>query len=95
MRTRIAKWGNTLAVPFGGKLASGFLAVALVMVAIATVAAAPESNRPSPSSGKANEPPQNQSSTPGQPSAPDQRGTEQLPLVVKTLPSPKTEEESA
>src|SRR5260221_8795277 len=79
---------------FGGKLASGIRAVILVTVAIATVAASPESNRPAPSSRKANQPPQSQSTSPNQPSAPDQRGTEQSPLVVKSLPPPNADEEA-
>jgi hypothetical protein len=50
---------------------------------------------PIPSSAEAQKPPQNESSTTQQPANPQQRGTEDRPVVVKVLPSEKTTEERA
>src|ERR1035437_7045722 len=54
-----------------------------------------QSQQPSPSVGEVRQPDQSQTNTAQQPSATDQRGTEKMPLIVKTFPAPKTEEETA
>ena len=61
-----------------------YLVAALFLLFAATVAF---SQQPPPAKGK--------SGQPQQPSATDQRGTQQAPFVVKVLPTPKTNEEAA
>jgi hypothetical protein len=51
--------------------------------------------QPSPSARKLDKPKQTQPTTSQQTSSADQRGTDESPLVVKTIPTPKTEEEAA
>src|SRR5260370_4847455 len=53
------------------------------------------SQKPVPSGGKASERQQKESKSTQRPASTDQRGTEQAPLVVKTIPSQKTQEEAA
>ena len=53
------------------------------------------SQNPVPSGGKTGEPQQKESQSTQRPASTDQRGTEQAPLVVKTIPSQKTQEEAA
>ena len=50
--------------------------------------------QPISSAGAVGKPKQQQTATTQQTSSPDQRGTDQTPLVVKTIPSSKTQEES-
>jgi hypothetical protein len=52
------------------------------------------SQQPAPSPKKISKPEQKQPATSQQPATTDQRGTEQSPLIVKTLPSTKTAEET-
>jgi hypothetical protein len=52
------------------------------------------SQQPSPTERKAGQPEQQQPKAPKQPATTDQRGTEQSPLIVKTLPTTKTQEEA-
>jgi len=54
-----------------------------------------QSQQPPPSEGKSGRPQQSQSQSAQQQPADNQRGTEQAPLVVKVLPAPKTNEETA
>ena len=51
--------------------------------------------QPIPSAGKADTPKQQKAASTQQASSASQRGTEQSPLVVKTIPLPRTQEESA
>ena len=53
------------------------------------------SQRPSPGLGEGGQPQQTQSNSANQPANPDQRGTEKLPLVIKQVPTPKTNVEAA
>ena len=53
------------------------------------------SQNPPPSSGKLGSQDKSKSSKQEQQTQPDQRGTEQSPIIVKMAPSPKTEEEAA
>ncbi len=62
-------------------------------VLIAVLLFAPLQN-PTPTPRKTGQPQQNQSRATQSPPAADQRGTEQSPLVVKTIPAPKTQSES-
>src|SRR5271155_1038262 len=50
---------------------------------------------PSPSAGESQRPPQQKPSAANQPAGNEQRGTEDRPVVVKVLPSEKTETERA
>jgi hypothetical protein len=50
-----------------------------------------QSQGPSPSEGKNSQPQQTQSERNPDKSAPDQRGTEQTPFIVKILPAQKNE----
>jgi hypothetical protein len=52
------------------------------------------SQRPSPTERKTAQPEQQQPKAPQQPAATDERGTEQSPLIIKQLPTPKTQEEA-
>jgi hypothetical protein len=70
-------------------LAAMFAACALFGAADA------RSQQPSPSSREPRHPAQAQSNGPQQPAATDQRGTEQSPIIVKVLPTPKTDAETA
>lgn len=66
------------------------LLMAAVLVSIAL------SNGPAPAFGKTeNQQPQSHPRGGEQPTPADERGTEQSPLVVKTIPAPKTEAEAA
>jgi hypothetical protein len=47
-----------------------------------------------PTPGKTGQPEKQQASSGQKPANPDQRGTEHSPLVVKSIPSPKTQEET-
>ncbi len=51
--------------------------------------------QPTPSAREISQPKQQQPASGQQTSAPDQRGTEQSPLVVRTIPTSKTQEEAA
>jgi hypothetical protein len=53
------------------------------------------SQPPSPNAGEGQRPPQEQPRRAPQPSPPEQRGTEDSPLIVKALPTEKTAEERA
>ena len=53
------------------------------------------SHRPSPRSGQQSDPPQTQSAQSQNSTAPDQRGTEQSPLIVKIAPSQESSEKAA
>ncbi len=53
-----------------------------------------QSRRPSPTPQEVSNPEQQKSATAQPPAASDQRGTDQSPLVVKTLPPIKTQEEA-
>lgn len=64
------------------------IALSLVSSAIA------ESQRPAPRGGERSQP-QSQPKQTQQTAAPDQRGTEQSPLTVKVIPTPKSTEETA
>jgi hypothetical protein len=66
-----------------------YLVAALFLLFAVTVAFSQQSP---PTKGKAGQPQQSQA--PQQPSATDQRGTQQAPIVVKVLPTPKTDEEA-
>ena len=50
--------------------------------------------QPSPSARKVSQPKQEQAASSQQTTNPDQRGTEQSPLVVKVVPAPKTQQET-
>jgi hypothetical protein len=73
------------------------LAVALAFAAIPNASASwRDSYWPFPSLWKGeSSPPEPHTESAQQPSAIDQRGTEQSPLTVKVLPTPKTDEEAA
>src|SRR5690348_5385842 len=58
---------------------------------VAPVAA--PSQPPVPSAGEFSRPQESQSNASQQSPNPDQRGTDQIPLTVKVLPTPKTQEE--
>jgi hypothetical protein len=64
-----------------------FVALTIVVV----VDAYARSHRPPPGVGKSGQPEQNQTQGAQQPPAPDQRGTENAPFIVKAQPSPKTQ----
>jgi hypothetical protein len=67
-----------------------------LLLAACTIALAAQSQPPTPRTGKSKgNPPQNKATTTQQQPATDQRGTEQSPVVVKVLPTPKTQEEAA
>jgi hypothetical protein len=53
------------------------------------------SQNPVPSREKTGDPQQKKSQSTKQPTSSDQRGTEQAPFIVKTIPAPKTQDESA
>jgi len=53
-----------------------------------------QSQRPTPTPSEKSSPQQEETQSTTQQTAADQRGTEQSPLIVKTLPTPKTEEEA-
>jgi len=53
------------------------------------------SQPPSPRRGEARQPQQSQSGSAKKPSSADQRGTEKSPLVIKQVPTPKTDAEAA
>lgn len=66
----------------------------LALLAILLGVAAAQSQQPPASAGGGRQSQQQQTQPLQHPTAPDQRGTEQMPLVVKPLPTPKTEEEA-
>jgi hypothetical protein len=53
-----------------------------------------QSQQPSPGENESSRPQQSQAQSTQKQATPDQRGTQQAPLVVKVLPSPKTDEET-
>lgn len=59
------------------------LAICLALI----VDSSGQSQRPAPRSRESVQPPISKTDNPAQPSAPDQRGTEQSPVIVKVLPS--------
>jgi hypothetical protein len=70
------------------------IAVALFAPGILDVAYS-QSQQPSPSAGEPTGPQQSKRQSPQQEPAADQRGTDQSPIVVKVIPTFKTDEESA
>lgn len=66
----------------------------IIIVLLFVIAVNGQSHRPPPSPGELSKPVQKQSTSKQQPSKNDQRGTEQSPLVVKTINPPKTEAET-
>jgi hypothetical protein len=69
-------------------------AAALLAIVIIGTADA-QSQPPPPSAGKPGKPPQDQPRRREQPAARDERGTENSPIAVKIIPTPKTETEAA
>ncbi len=65
----------------------------LILTSICVITANAQSQRPTPSTGVLTKPIHKHSTTKQQPSEGDQRGTEQSPLIVKTINSPKTQAE--
>jgi hypothetical protein len=65
-----------------------FLALTCIASAVA------QSNRPSPSPGRGNQQPKSIAQPAQQQPAADQRGTDNAPLIVRVIPTPKTEQES-
>ncbi len=68
------------------------IAVSITLIYVCPIAA--QSQRPSPGTGKEIKPPQNQSPTQQQKPESDKRGTEQMPFVVKAIPTPKSQVET-
>jgi hypothetical protein len=99
-RTTDGKSGRRIAVrSIGAFIACVFLGLAGVASA-QKVVSPPEIapppmplQPPSPSAGETRQPPENEPSTPQKPSATEQRGTENNPVIVKVLPAEKTTEE--
>ena len=54
-----------------------------------------QSQQPSPTPRIESQPPQNQTAQPNQPTADNQRGTENAPFIVKIIPSSETEQKPA
>jgi hypothetical protein len=69
----------------------GLLKVTLLAVCAISI----QSQNPIPSRLEVSQPKQKQSTATQQPPSYDQRGTEASPLVIKPLPTPKTQEETA
>jgi len=67
----------------------------LPLMIFSATAALAQSNGPPPRSTNANQPPQSVSSPTQNKSQYDSRGTNESPLVVKVLPTPKTQKEAA
>lgn len=69
--------------------------VALVLAFGVAAVAMAQSNRPSPGPGGGNQQPKPVTQTAQQQPADDLRGTDKAPLVVRVLPTPKTQQETA
>jgi hypothetical protein len=69
-----------------------YIVFCLTLLLVAT--AESWSQQPPPSSGAPNKPPQAQTQRTEQPTATDQRGTEEYPAFVKIIPTPKTADET-
>lgn len=67
------------------------LRISAILALLVAGGAYSQSQPPAPSPTKGSQQPQAQSKNAKQPTAPDQRGTEKSPLVVKTLPAPNAE----
>src|SRR5208337_1124166 len=68
--------------------------VAMLLGALFATQSNARSQYPSPSEGEPRQPQQTQNRGTQQPSAPDQRGTENSPIIVKVQPTPKTQAET-
>lgn len=69
-----------------------------LLLAVSVNIAFAQSQRPAPGRGEAAQPREPEPRTPQQPAAPvvpDQRGTPDSPLIVKVIPTPKSDEERA